>query len=185
MTEEEFKERRTQQRTTALAVKCANCGNIDEIDSRFSDGNFCTKCGGGPTLAIGYLKPIKRPPTHRNQYEALEQAKLFQWAFYQRAFYPELELLFHIPNGGSRNKKEAANLKRQGVKSGVPDLFLPIPRKERHGLFIELKYGKNKTTDNQDRWITLLKEQGYIAEVCYGWEQAAETITKYLKLTEA
>lgn len=78
------------------------------------------------------------------QYEADQQRKLFQWTTFIRTKYPEIDLMFHIPNGGSRNKLEAANLKKQGVKAGVPDLFLPVGRGSYHGLFIELKYGKNK-----------------------------------------
>ena len=42
--------------------------------------------------------------------------------------YPDLELLYHVPNGGSRNKAEASKLKRMGVRAGVPDLVLPVPR---------------------------------------------------------
>ena len=60
--------------------------------------------------------------------EADEQEALFAWAEYQKGKYPELELMYHIPNGGSRNKAEAARLKAQGVKPGVPDICLPVPR---------------------------------------------------------
>lgn len=54
------------------------------------------------------------------QYEADEQKKLFRWADFMKTEYPELDMMFHIPNGGSRNKLEAANLKKQGVRAGVP-----------------------------------------------------------------
>lgn len=53
------------------------------------------------------------------QYEADEQKKLFRWADFMKTEYPELDMMFHIPNGGSRNKLEAANLKKQGVRAGV------------------------------------------------------------------
>lgn len=115
--------------------------------------------------------------------EAHEQTALFRWiadaAVYE---YPELELLYHIPNGGTRNRAEAAHLKQQGVKSGVPDLCLPVARGKWHGLYIEMKAGKNKTTENQDRWIESLRKQGYVAEVCYGYRQAAEILVQYLSL---
>lgn len=113
--------------------------------------------------------------------EAGAQEMIINWANMRRGMYPELELLFHIPNGGKRNALEAAHLKRQGVKAGVPDLFLPVPRGVYHGLFIELKVGKNKQTENQKHWQQLLTEQGYISLVCYGWEEAVEKIEKYLK----
>jgi len=115
------------------------------------------------------------------QYEAADQETLFQWAALNENTYPELSLLYHIPNGGSRNKIEAANLKRQGVKAGVPDICLPVARGKYHGLYIELKHGKNKLSDNQKIWLKRLQNQGYLAICCYGWEEAVKAIEKYLK----
>ena len=66
--------------------------------------------------------------------EAEEQIALFEWAALQSGRFPELALLYHVPNGGSRNKIEAARLRAQGVKSGVPDLCLPVARGGNHGL---------------------------------------------------
>ena len=88
--------------------------------------------------------------------------------------------VFHIPNGGSRNKKEAKNLKRQGVKAGVPDLCIPVARRGYHGLFIEMKYGKNKLTEKQAEWLTLLNDNGYKAVCCYGFDDAMKAIDWYL-----
>lgn len=121
-------------------------------------------------------------PNNHIQHEANEQEALFRWASFLRGHYPELDMLYHIPNGGSRNRIEAANLKRQGVKAGVPDLCLPVASGKYHGLYIELKYGRNKPSDYQKQWLSALRAQGYAAEVCYGWEQAAEIITKYLEM---
>ena len=115
------------------------------------------------------------------QYEAAEQKALIDWSLRCCGRFPELKLLFHIPNGGSRNRIEAANLKRQGVKPGVPDLCLPVARGGYHGLYIEMKYGTNKTTSYQDEWIADLTEQGYKVSVCYGFYEAAELIEQYLK----
>lgn len=112
--------------------------------------------------------------------ESQEQIYLFQWAMWNTQKFPELSLLYHVPNGGRRDKKEAVSLKRQGVKAGVPDLFLPVARDGYFGLYIELKVGRNKTTDLQKKWIKDLIEQGYIVEVCYGWQEAKELIEEYL-----
>lgn len=114
-------------------------------------------------------------------HEAAEQEALFSWALYAAGAMPELGLMFHVPNGGSRNKLEAARLKRQGVKAGVPDICLPVARGGFHGLFIELKYGKNKATDRQAEWLDALRRQGYLAVQCVGWDIAREVITKYIK----
>lgn len=128
---------------------------------------------------MSQTRRAKLPPVP----EAHEQVALFRWiedaARYQ---YPELNLLYHIPNGGKRNAAEAAHLKQQGVKAGVPDLFLPVARGKWHGLYIEMKVGNNKPTEKQKDWITALREQGYVVEVCYGYRQAAEVLVQYLTL---
>ena len=117
-----------------------------------------------------------------NQYEAAEQIKLFRWAAWAVNQYPELDLLYHIPNGGSRNTIEAAHLKQQGVKAGVPDLCLPAPKGKYHGLYIEMKYGDNKPTKKQKEWIEKLTRQGYAVSVCWSYEAARAELEKYLKL---
>lgn len=114
--------------------------------------------------------------------EAGTQEILFNWLQYQLKEYPELELLYHIPNGGKRDKATAIALKRQGVKAGVPDLCLPVARNGFHGLYIELKVGKNKPTSNQKEWIEKLTAQGYYVAICYGWSEAAERLIWYLNL---
>lgn len=114
--------------------------------------------------------------------EAQEQTTLFQWAALMIHRWPELRLLHHIPNGGSRNAIEAVHLKQQGVKPGIPDIFLPCARGEWHGLYIELKRRKGgRVSNEQKEMIRLLIEQGYKAVVCYGWEEAKTVIVEYMK----
>ena len=110
--------------------------------------------------------------------ESGQQEALFEWAGYQLGRMPELEYMHHVPNGGKRDA--AIALKRQGVKAGVPDIVLPAVRAEYHGLYIELKAGKNTATNNQKRWLEFLRQQGYFTAVCYGWKIAAELIETYL-----
>lgn len=116
----------------------------------------------------------------RQDDESGQQEALFEWASYQLGRMPELEYLHHVPNGGKRDKSTARALKRQGVKAGVPDIVLPAVRAGYHGLYIELKAGKNTTTDNQKRWLGFLRQQGYYTAVCYNWQVAAELIETYL-----
>ena len=132
------------------------------------------------TAMEGIKRADKNKTSKQRVTEAEEQKALMQWAKWQEGRYPELKLLYHCPNGGTRNKLEAANLKRQGVKAGVPDLFLPVPRSPKHGLFIEMKVGRNKCTDNQKKWIRKLLEQGYEVKVCYSCEEAIQIIKRYL-----
>lgn len=112
--------------------------------------------------------------------EGGHQAALFEWAAYNTGRMPELEYLHHIPNGGKRDGATAAALKRQGVKAGVPDICLPVPKGEYHGLYIELKAGKNTATEKQRNWLNFLQNQGYYTAICYSWQLAAELIEGYL-----
>ena len=89
--------------------------------------------------------------------------------------------LYSNPNGGTRNPLEAANLKRGGVRRGVPDLTLCVPRKGYHGLYIELKHGKNKLSAEQGEFLEFLQAQNYYVTVCYDWEAARLEIENYLK----
>lgn len=113
--------------------------------------------------------------------EATEQLCLMRWAAFQSAVYPELDLLYHIPNEGKRSKATGARYKAMGLKSGVPDLCLPVARGGYHGMYIELKAGKNTTTKAQKDWLDALAGQGYMTAVCYGWEAAQKVIEEYLR----
>ena len=84
---------------------------------------------------MGYYKRQQ----YRKRSEATEQETVIQWCGWHEGKHPELKLIYHVPNGGSRNTLEAANLKRQGVKAGVPDLCLPVPKNGFHGLISRLK----------------------------------------------
>lgn len=67
------------------------------------------------------------------------------------------------------------------MRSGVPDICLPVPRGEHHGLYIELKRRRNsKVTQKQMEWIESLVAQGYVAAVCRGCDEAISLITDYL-----
>lgn len=114
--------------------------------------------------------------------ESEEQIALFEWTEWESGRIPQLRLMFHIPNGGKRNKATAARLKREGVKAGVPDVFLPVPRGRYHGLFIEMKREKDgRLSQEQKRWLEELSKMGYKAEVCRGWEEAANMVKGYLE----
>lgn len=117
--------------------------------------------------------------------EAEEQTAFFRWIEWARHLAPELDLFFHVPNGGSRNKVEAGRLKAQGVRAGVPDLCLPVARGGFHGLFIELKVDGGRPSAAQKEWLRLLAAQGYRAEICVGWLAAARTACDYLQLDAA
>ncbi len=127
---------------------------------------------------MGYYSRMQ----NKKRSEATEQEIVINWCEYNSQRHPELKLIYHVPNGGSRNQLEAVNLKRQGVKAGVPDLNLPVALHGFHGLYIEMKFGKNKTTEKQNWWLEQLQKQGYKTAVCYGADEAIDTIKEYLNI---
>lgn len=110
-----------------------------------------------------------------------EQITLFDWAQYRT----DLQLMFHIPNEGRRSVQHTVSLKRQGLKPGVPDIFLPVAKGGYHGLFIEMKRRiGGRSTPEQKEWQRALLEEGYAACVCKGCDEARETIEWYLRMKE-
>lgn len=105
-----------------------------------------------------------------------------------------LPLLFAINNAVGRNSAiHGARNKAEGVKAGVPDIFLPVARQLclefgkyqiQHGLFIEMKRADGKPSDvdaKQKKWHNNLRAQGYRVEVCFGWQQARDVLIDYLR----
>lgn len=131
---------------------------------------------------------------HQSPSEHEEQVALFKWAEYATGRWSVLALLYAIPNGGMRPFRqrtdkhgrmirysvEGQKLRAEGVKDGVPDLCLPVPRGHFHGLYIEMKTRTGSASKPQRQWIAALNRQGYYAEVCHGWEQARRVIEDYL-----
>lgn len=141
-----------------------------------SQGEFCEKIRKAQGEPLKAVKSVRVEP-----YESEEQVALFEWAEAMSGKYPCLRLMYHVPNGGHRSAAVAGKLKAEGVKAGVPDICLPSARGGYHGLYIELKAGKNKATKEQEEWLSALSEEGYKAVVCRGWVNAAEEIKNYLE----
>ena len=121
-------------------------------------------------------------------HEDKEQEIVFAWASYHK----ELRWMHSIPNGGKRDPREAARLKKQGQTNGVSDIFLPRPTDSSegladtgyHGLYIEMKRrkvdGSSRVTKDQQDFIDYATDQGYRCVVCYGAEEAIDAIKAYL-----
>lgn len=107
--------------------------------------------------------------------EAQEQVAVVEYCEWRRI------PCFHIPNGGHRDVRTAYQLKRQGVKAGVPDLCIPVPSKGYHGLYIEMKRADGgRLSREQEGWLRLLSENGYRAEACHGADEAIALIDAYV-----
>ena len=113
------------------------------------------------------------------QPEAIEQAKVIAWARANERNHPYLWMLHSSLNGVKMTKAQAGRAIAQGMLSGVPDLFLPVPKNGYHGLFIEMKYGSNKVTENQEKFLQNAANVGYAVSVCYSANEAIKRIEDY------
>lgn len=131
-------------------------------------------------------KVLQRPDVIARAYEDCpteeeEQITLFNWAKMQIGRYPELRMMFHIPNEGKRSDITGARMKASGMRKGVSDIFLSCPRGGKHGLYIEMKRVKDsRVSKEQEDWLHDAEAEGYAAHVAYGWQEAAEIIKRYL-----
>ncbi|AHK20993.1 hypothetical protein BF17_18160 [Yersinia similis] len=119
-----------------------------------------------------------------HQAETEEQAALIEWA--DKTVIDGIcigDYLIHIPNEGKRGPKAARDAKRLGLRNGVPDLFLALPRGGYAGLWIEMKAQGGQSTTEQFLWLRKLDNVGYVATTCFSFSQAKDTVVKYLNKT--
>lgn len=111
--------------------------------------------------------------------EHQEQVALLQWWNLQAPLQWRKRLTA-FPNAGKRSVIMGKYMKQEGLQPGMPDLFLAIPTKEHHGLFIEMKRKTGgRLSENQKAMIDNLQPD-YKAIVCYGFEDARVAICQYL-----
>ncbi|MBS0056947.1 VRR-NUC domain-containing protein [Yersinia sp. Marseille-Q3913] len=116
-----------------------------------------------------------------HQAETEEQAALIAWA--DKTVIDGIcigDYLIHIPNEGKRGPKAAKDAKRLGLRKGVPDLFLALPRGRYAGLWIEMKSNKGHIDNNQNSWLLKLADIGYKVDVLYSFLSAKDAIVFYL-----
>lgn len=125
----------------------------------------------------GEVNRVRACPTEHN-----EQKALMQWVSLSLTKYPQLRMIYAIPNAAKRSVGLASMMKAEGMKSGVPDIHLAAPSNGYHGLYIEMKRLKGgSTSETQKEWLDKLNKQGYMAVVCRGWVEAKSVIEGYLK----
>lgn len=126
------------------------------------------------------IKPVKKRAKPQ-QLERREQMKFNAW--FDEFLWVKGYRWFHPANGGSRRSSiEGANFKRMGVKSGVPDVILPMARKSYHGLVIEFKRvdGKISNVDEmQVEWLDWFEGQQWSVHVAFGFDQAKDIVKDY------
>ena len=116
----------------------------------------------------------------RRESEAQAQAAVFDWARWEQSQTPALKAMYHAANEGKRSVRAGADLKRQGMKPGVSDICLPYAAGGYNNLYVELKVGSNKATEEQLIFIDTINRIGGRAIIAYGSDAAIEVIKAYL-----
>ncbi|BCB06776.1 hypothetical protein HHSLTHF2_06660 [Vreelandella venusta] len=126
--------------------------------------------------------PRKRPV----DWEGNEQAVLIRWLLGEKMRGEPVgqlyDAIYHVPNGGQRNKKTASDLKRQGVKAGVSDLPVRQARGGWHGLYLEFKATPPRDAalaPSQFEWLEGSEYEGYCAVLARGLEEAKAVLREY------
>lgn len=102
----------------------------------------------------------------------------------RRLNHPAGQWAFAIPNGFLDTKGKRIRAWREGMLSGVPDIFIPFPSKGLHGLFIEFKASKGRVTKAQHDFLVYADSVGYKAIVVHSVKEALEGLKAYLEAPE-
>lgn len=124
----------------------------------------------------------KTKPGHPEEYLQKSCVTWFKVA------YPK-EIILSIPNGaylaGTAAKRayQWRRLLDTGALPGCPDLLIAKPNKINAGLFVEMKFGKNKPSPEQVAVIQKLTDKGYRCNVCYSLDEFMRVVGEYMKST--
>lgn len=116
--------------------------------------------------------------------EHKEATDFMKWVKFQLNVFPELDTIYHIPNGGHRSIVVGRKLKDEGVKAGMPDYHLPVSRNGYHSLYIELKAKGGRATKTQKEVHEKLRAHNNDVRVCVGWYACAEAVKDYLGVSK-
>ncbi len=155
---------------------CISCKKETVSVLNTDDGFLCYNC---------YIeKKDAKSSAEKRRTVSHEEADI-QSDFFSKVklFFPAIpeKLLFAVPNGGSRNKLEAINLKRQGVKPGVADVLLLIPKGGFASLCIEFKTKTGKQSPDQKEFQRQAQKCGSKYVIVRSVIEAIEEIKDYLK----
>lgn len=158
-----------------MAETCISCNKQTVSVLKTDAGFLCYNC----FIEKKDAKDVKKKRTLSHE-EADIQSEFFKQV---KLFFPRIpdKLLFAVPNGGSRNKLEAINLKRQGTKSGVADVILLIPKGGFASLCLEFKTKTGKQSQDQKEFQKQAENCGSKYVIVRSVKDAIKEVKKYLK----
>jgi hypothetical protein len=115
----------------------------------------------------------------RNEEHQIQTA-IIRWARLNENRIPALRWLYAVPSGGHRHVAVAVKLKAEGVRRGIPDLFLPYPANGLHGLYVEVKTDKGRLTPEQAEFMAYAIERGYGYKVVRSCQEFGDAVCGYV-----
>jgi hypothetical protein len=105
--------------------------------------------------------------------EHQEQSLFVEWFEFT---YPNVRL-FAIPNGVRTSIRQAIKAKKEGMRSGVPDIYIPS-----HKLWIEMKRSKGSVTSPaQKDWHHYLVDHcGDTVFIAKGFDDAMRQVVPFM-----
>jgi hypothetical protein len=103
------------------------------------------------------------------------------WAYFSKIVKLDERLMYAVPNAGAgASKGQAGKMKAEGVRPGIPDVNLDVPRNGSHGLRLEFKRRGRKPEPHQLEMADLLRAQGFQVFFVYSLDEAMRVVMAYL-----
>jgi hypothetical protein len=126
------------------------------------------------------MKRARKPITGKVcRTEHVEAVTFWKMVTMHEGRYPDLKMLFAVPNGGARNPIVARKMKSEGVRAGVSDYVALVPAGDYHGLAIELKTIDGRSSSEQRDFLRNARALGYRAELAHGWVEAWRIVCEH------
>lgn len=129
---------------------------------------------------------FKIPKKYKMKKETLTehqiQSQYFKILSLNENKFPFLKYIFAIPNGGARHIAVAKKMKAEGVKRGVPDIFIPITVRTSPGMFLETKTSIGRQSPEQKEYEAFLVSELYMYAVCKSVEELLFETENYLNI---
>lgn len=120
---------------------------------------------------------VAKPKKLQGHQESDIQISCVKWFKMQ---YPRY-VIFAVPNGGTRDKKEMIWMLREGILPGAADLTICGDRGK--VLFVEMKTRTGKQTDHQKAFEQKVTELGFQYVVCRSLEDFMKTVKAWVEKT--
>ncbi len=110
----------------------------------------------------------------------LQQQCVKWWQYWSRASSIDHRFLVSVPNGGNRDARTGAMLKKEGAIAGVADLILFCPWGKKLPLFIEMKLPNGRQSESQVHFERMVSDAGYTYIICRSFPEFEKSVNEYL-----